>query len=154
MKQLLYKLILPLTIISFTIFSKWWYVQVIDGPDEILTGFPIPYMCRGWHTSLSLQIFVFGLIIDLLTYFAFWHILIFIINQFVVKIKPNKIFTIFILIISGFLSAVMILFGSNPDNIYTFRMGFESEILETGYKFIWEKEPQPDYYKYHPEMKK
>jgi hypothetical protein len=152
MKQLLWKLILPLTIISFIFFSKWWYVHVIDGSDEILTGFPLPYMCRGWHTSLSLQIFVLSLIIDLLTYFAFWCMLTFIIHQFIVKIKLNKILTIFLLIISGFLSVVMILIGSNSDNIYTLRMDFESEIHETGYKFIWEKEPQHDYYKYHPEM--
>ncbi|WP_127122329.1 hypothetical protein [Chryseotalea sanaruensis] len=152
MKQLLWKLILPLTIISFTIFSKWWYVHIIDGSDEILTGFPLPYMCRGWHTSLSLQIFVLGLIIDLLTYFAFWFMLTFIIHQFIVKIKLNKTLTIFLLIISGFLSVVMILIGSNSDNIYTLHMDFESEIHETGYKFIWEKEPQHDYSKYHPEM--
>lgn len=59
-----------------------------------------------------------------------------------------------LLLISGFLSGVMILIGSNPDNVYTFRTSFESEILETGYKFVWEKEPLPDYHKYNPEMKK
>lgn len=153
MKQLTWKIILPVTVISFTIFSKWWYVGIVDGPDEILTGYPMPYMCRGWHTSLSLQIFVLGLIIDILTYFTFWCLVTFLINKFIVKIKLHKIFTIILLLMSGFLLAVMILIGSNPQNIYTFRIGFESETFETGYKFIWQREPQVDYSKYHPEIK-
>ncbi|WP_234859378.1 hypothetical protein [Aquimarina aquimarini] len=47
MKKLIWKFILPITIISFTLFTKWWHVLVLDGPDEILTGFPFPYKCNG-----------------------------------------------------------------------------------------------------------
>jgi hypothetical protein len=154
MKQLTWKLVLPLTIISFVIFTKWWYVIVVDGPDEILTGFPVPYMCPGWHTSLSLQIFVSGLIIDLLTYFTSWLILTFIVHQFVIKIRLNKTLTIILLTVAGLLTAGMILIGSNPDNIYTYERDFEIEKLESGYKFIWENQTRPDYYKYHPEIRK
>ncbi len=135
-----WKLVLPLTIISFVIFTKWWYVEVVDGPPEILTGFPLPYMCPGWHTSLSLQIFVSGLIIDFLSYFAFWSILTLIVNRFIIEIKLNKILTIFLLTVAGLLSVGMIFIGSNPDNIYTINRDFEIEILDSGYKFIWENQ--------------
>ena len=154
MKNLTWKLVLPLTIISFVVFTKWWYVDVVDWTDEILTGFPVPYMCPGWHTSLSLQIFVSGLIIDLLTYFAFWLILIFLINNFLIKIRLNKVLTIILLSFSGLLSAGMILIGINSDNVYMYRRDFDVKILETGYKFIWQNQTRPDYYKYHPEMKR
>ena len=138
MKQLTLKLVLPLTIISFVVFTKWWYVA-IDGFDEILIGFPLPYICPCWHTSLCSQIFVSGLLIDLLTYFTFWLILTFAINQFVEKIKLNKAISISLLSLSGLFAVCMILIGSLSDNIYTWDMEFEINELETGYKFIWEE---------------
>ena len=64
-------LILPLSIISLTIFTKWWYILPVDAPDSMMYGFPIPYSCNGWHTSLSYQIFIFEFIVDLLIHFAF-----------------------------------------------------------------------------------
>lgn len=154
MKQLTWKLVLPLTIISFVIFTKWWYVDVVDGSDEILTGFPVPYMCPGWHTSLSLQIFVSGFIIDLLTHLTFWFFLTFIVHRLIIKIRLNKILMITLLSISGLFAIGIILIGSNSDNIYTFKREFEIKKLESGYKFIWENQSRPDYYKYHPETTK
>lgn len=154
MKQLTWKLVLPLTIISFVIFTKWWYVDIVDGPDEILTGFPVPYMCPGWHTSLSFQIFVSGFIIDLLTYLTFWFFITFIVHRLIIKIRLNKILMIILLSISGLFAIGIILIGSNSDNIYTFKREFEIKKLESGYKFIWENQSRPDYYKYHPEITK
>ncbi len=90
MKKLAWKLVLPLTIISFVVFTKWWIVDVVDGPQETLIGFPFPYNCPGWHTSLSLQIFVWPLMIDLLVYYTFWLVLIFVINRYVREIRPSK----------------------------------------------------------------
>ncbi len=147
MKHLIWKLVLPMTIISFVIFTKWYYVEVVDGAYEILTGFPVPYMCPCWHTSLCLQIFVSGLLIDILTYLAFWLTITFILNKFVVRIKLNKTVTLILLSLSGLLFAGMIFMGSLSDNIYTWNREFEIKKLETGYKFIWEKQPLPDYNK-------
>lgn len=39
MKQLIIKVIIPLTIISFTTFTKWWYVLPIDGTDQLFYVF-------------------------------------------------------------------------------------------------------------------
>src|ERR1044071_5539679 len=93
MKSLTLKLILPLTLISFASFTKWWYVLVVDGPDEVLTGFPLPYVCAGWHTSASLQIFLLEFFIHLLCYFIFWFVLVFIFHRFIKPISINTIFT-------------------------------------------------------------
>jgi hypothetical protein len=154
MKQLTWKLVLPLTIISFSTFTKWWYVDIIDGTDELLTGLPLPYMCPCWHTSLCLQIFISALIIDVLTYFSFWLTLTFLVNKFLIKIRLNRTLTIILVSLSGILLTGMIFIGSLSDNIYTWNRDFKIKKLETGYKFIWDEKYRPGYYEYHPEMKK
>lgn len=154
MKQLTWKLVLPLMVISFVTFTKWWYVDFVDGPDEILTGFPLPYVCPGWHTSLSLQIFVFELVVDILTYFTFWFLMTYFTTKFFKEVKVPKILTITLLSLSGLLSLFLILMAINPDNIWTATREYEMEKLESGYKFIWEERTRPDYYKYHPESKR
>jgi hypothetical protein len=135
------------------VFTKWWYVE-IDGFDEILTGFPLPYKCPCWHTSMCLQIFVSALIIDVLTYFTFWLTLTFLVNQYILKIRLSKVLTITLVSISGILLTGMIFIGSLSDNIYTWNRDFEIRKLETGYKFIWNEKYRPDYNEYYPEMKK
>lgn len=55
MKQLTLKLIIPLTVISFAIFTKWWYALPADAPDTMFHGFPFPFVCEGWHSSMTLQ---------------------------------------------------------------------------------------------------
>ena len=144
MKRLVWTLILPLTVISFSAFTKWWYVLPVDTPDTMMSGFPLPYVCDGWHTSLSLQIFFIELCIDLVTYFAFWFIVIFIINRIISKIKINKIVTLLLLSISGILTAGLILIAANSTNLYYLKRPFDIEVLTTGYKFIWEGNPRPD----------
>ena len=59
-------LVLPLTIILFGTITKWRYVYVEDGPDDFLYGFPLAFICTGWHTSMSLQIFISEIIFDFL----------------------------------------------------------------------------------------
>jgi hypothetical protein len=58
LKELIYKRIIPLTIISFLLVTKWWYVLPIDSPHSIMIGFPLAYSCKGWHTSMSEQYFI------------------------------------------------------------------------------------------------
>src|SRR5678815_3945633 len=105
MKSLTLKIVVPLTIISFATFTKWWYTLPVDAPDTMFTGFPFPFVCDGWHTSLSLQIFVTEFIADLLTYFLFWFIVIFSVNRFVIKFKIHKAITIGLWTLSGLIIA-------------------------------------------------
>ncbi|MEO8150862.1 MAG: hypothetical protein ABI723_24730 [Bacteroidia bacterium] len=154
MKQLTLKLVIPLTAISFSIFTKWWFTLPVDGPDTILTGFPFPFVCNGWHTSMSLQIFVAELFVDLLTYFAFWFITIYCINRFFKVINVHIILTILLLSLTGLILTGSVFIASNSDNLFYFKRPWDMEIMETGYKFTWQNQTHPDFYKYHPESKK
>ena len=135
MKQLIFKIVIPLTIISFAIFTQWRYASVVDAPDTMFYGFPLPFTCLGWHTSLSLQIFIIEFVIDLLTYFLFWFIVIFCINRFLCKIRTHKIITISLWILCTLAIINGMIFCGN--NIYYIKRPFDIEIIKTGYKFFW-----------------
>lgn len=154
MKNLTFKLVIPLTIISFLIFTKWWYALPTDAPDTIFYGFPFIYTCQGWHTSMSLQVFILEFLADFTVYFLFWIIFIFLIHKFLIKLKPNKFLTIFLWIICGFIIVFESLILTNKDNVFEIKRPFEIKVFETGYKFIWKREKRPNYYKYFPEEKK
>lgn len=148
MRKLIWKLVLPLTIISFAVFRKWWYVFPVDAPDSMMAGFPLPYVCDGWFTSMSNQFFVMELIIDLLIYFLFWLLLIFIINHFFVKIQIPKILMLFLMIISALIFSGAIFIASMRESIFKVNRDFDVEVKETGYNFIWQNTQRPDVEKY------
>src|SRR5690606_578590 len=92
MKNIL-KIAIPLTIITFALFTKWWYVLPVDGTDEIMIGFPLTYeypCC----SSMEFMIISSHLIIDVLAYFTFWFVIVLIINKYLVEIKLSKFITI------------------------------------------------------------
>lgn len=153
MKRLLWKLILPLTVISMMMFTKWWYALVVDGPDEIFTGFPFAFVCSGWHTSLSLQIFVLEFTANLLTYFLIIFLLVYTIDRLIIKINVPRIVSIPLIVLSSLIVILSGLVALNPNNIYYVKRDFDIEIMETGFKFVWQKQERPDFYKYHPEFK-
>ena len=144
MKRLSWTIILPLSIISLTIFTKWWYILPVDAPDSMMYGFPIPYSCNGWHTSLSYQIFIFEFIVDLLIHFAFWFVVAFLINRLIIKIRLHKIIVIVLLSIAGLFAGGLILIASNSTNLFYFKRQFDIEILETGYRFMWDGYSRPE----------
>jgi len=143
MKPLTFKLILPLTIISFVTLTKWWYASPVDAPDTMFTGFPFPYVCAGWHTSLSLQIFIMEFLADLLIYFLFWFAFVYYLNRYVIKIKTYKLVTIGLWTLSGLIIAFMTLLAANPDNLYYVKRPFQIELLETGIDFGWNPVERP-----------
>lgn len=154
MKKLSWKLILPLTVISFGTITKWWYALPVDAPDTLYSGFPFPFVGAGWHTSMSLQIFVLELLVDFLIYFLFWFTIVFCINKYLTKIKTSKIITFGLWTISGIIILSSSYIASFPEHIFYVKRHYEMEIMETGYNFIWQKTERPDYYKYHPKVKK
>lgn len=138
-------MVLPLTIISFGIFTKWWYVEIDGEFHEFLTGFPLPYYCPGWHTSLSYQIFILAFIIDLLAYFIFWFFVVYFINRFIKNLEVSGLILIILFSVSILFTALGVLKAINSDNIYTFEKEFESVTLKSVYKFSWEKKPDLRY---------
>jgi hypothetical protein len=109
-------------------------------------------VCPGWHTSLSLQIFVLELIVDVLVYFSFWFFIIMIATKTVKSFRVPKSVTITLLATSGLFTIILTLLAINPDNIYTATRPFDIEIMETGYRFMWQDGTRADYDKY-PDMK-
>jgi hypothetical protein len=156
MKNLSWRLVLPLTLISFVLWTKWWmvYALPVDAPDIIMVGFPLAYAGDGWHTSLSLQIFILEFFIDLLMYFLFWFVAIWTIDKYVVKIQINRIATIFLVATAGLISLALIRIGADSTNLYYIKRPYNIEVLESGFKFIWDGNPRPvnfDYEEYEKE---
>ncbi len=148
MKKLIWKIVLPLTLILISTITMWRYVLIVDGVDEILTGFPLPYICPGWHTSLSYQIFISEFIIDFFIYFAFSFLIVFLVNRFIWKIRTNKKIVIALYIISGFLIADPIFLLGLNDHVYKLKSDFDTKTLETGFKFWHGSVERPDLDKY------
>ena len=154
MKSLTFKIIIPLTIISFATLTKWWYTLPDDAPDTMFTGFPFPFVCNGWHTSLSLQIFIAEFIVDFLTYFILWFVLFYCFNRYITKLKTYKTVTISLWTLSGLIMAFATLIITNKDNLFYVKRPFKMEVMETGFQFGWQNIERPDFYKYRPETKR
>ncbi|MBI3239749.1 MAG: hypothetical protein HYZ43_13050 [Flavobacteriia bacterium] len=138
MKALTYKLVIPLTIILFGSVTKWWSVIIVDGPDDIMIGFPFPFVSSGLHTSMSLRLFLLELFIDFHIYFIILFSLIFCVNRFLIKIKPNKLVIICLYGMAMFYIIGGSFLVSNPDNLFYPKRDFDVEILDTGFKFTWQ----------------
>jgi hypothetical protein len=149
MKNLIWKLIIPLTLISFVIFKKWWFVFPDDAPDSMMSGFPLPYVCDAWFTSMSNQFFVLELTFDLLIYFSFWFLIVFSVNRFLTPIKIPNIIAVVLVVINLIILSASIFIASQSESVFEIRREFEVDVKETGYNFIWENTPRPDAEKYY-----
>ena len=144
-KNLILKIALPLTVISFLIFTKWSYADIEDVGDEILIGFPLIYSCRGFHTSISSQFFLVELMIDLVTYFVIWILFIYAVDRFLISIKINKLFFITLIFLATASLCIDIFILGWPDNrIYSHR-DFKIEVKKTGYQFFWDPKRRSDF---------
>jgi hypothetical protein len=143
MKQLTVRYTLPLTFISFALFNKWWYALPFDARETFYYGFPFPFVGEGWHTSLSLQIFILEFFIDFITYFLFLFSLIFFIHYYLKKINPNKILSTVLWVMASLIICVAVLIAIDSNHIYYFKRPYDMQILESGYKFIWMPTEQP-----------
>lgn len=150
MKQLIVRLIMPVTIISFWSIGKWWYALPEDAPDTMYTGFPFIYSGPGWHTSLSYQIFVAELIIDFLTYFVFWFLVAFSITRFKREFKVAKITAIGLWATAFILPINQTFLLIVSDNLYYLKRPYPIQILETGVELGWKIPERPDYNQYFP----
>lgn len=85
-------------------------------------------------------------IVDFLVYFLFWLVVVVYINKFWKPIKISRILTIILAGLTGISLAGSFLIAGNPDNIFYLKRNFKMEVLETGYKCIWQDRPQPACY--------
>ena len=139
-RKLILTLILPLTIILFGTITKWRYVYVEDGPDDFLYGFPLTFICSGWHTSLSLQVFVLELLFDFFVYFIFCLTIVTLTDKFIKRIQVTKYLKFGLY---GLATLTLLLYGvvfSNPDNLFKMKREFKYKEIRNGYKFIWQQD--------------
>ncbi len=114
-----------------------------DAPDTMMFGFPIPFGCDGWHTSLSLQIFMLEFIADLLIYFISWLIIAGFIHHFILPIKIKRKIYILLFSLVDLAISLPILIASNPDNTFYLKRDFDIKVVKTRYRFIWESNSRP-----------
>ncbi len=136
-------MVFPLTIISFFVFTKWWDTLPVDAPGTIFLGFPLPYVCNGWHTSMSLQIFFLELILDLSFYFFVWLLIVYCINRYLRPVRIRKIWVVLLFFPTIIIMALYGWVASFPENIYYFNRDFDMKILSTGYRFVWQQRNYP-----------
>jgi hypothetical protein len=147
MKQLTVRLVIPLTIISFILVTKCWYALIIDGTDEFLYGFPMVYTCKAFHTSMAIQFFVLEFVVDLLVYFSFWFVLVYLVHKYVFEIKLKKLIKIALLTILIVLLAFVILMMNGREKSFYLKRDFDVEIIDTDYIFIWQYQERSNYKK-------
>lgn len=148
-KKRLISLTLPLTFISFILFSKWWIVDVIDGSDCIAYGFPFIYKAPAFYTSLAEQYFIMEFCIDFLVYFALILTLLFFATKYISRILLNKKVFIIIYVVATILIGIEILFSTVFKPSFSIRRDFEIEVKQTGVKFYFSNNEKEEFNKLH-----
>jgi len=153
LKQLTWRLIFPLAIILFGTITKCWYVLPVDAPDTMMIGFPLAFVSNGWHTSMSLQIFVLEFLVDFIVYFSICFLVVFLVDRYLRKIKIPKLLTGFLWIFSTIIFALAIWIASFSEQIFKARRDWDMKIMTTGFKLTWIPQDRPDFLKYDPTQK-
>lgn len=143
------KLVLPCTILSMFMVTKWWYALPVDGPDKMYWGFPFAFMGEGFHTSMSLQFFILEFLADFVVYYTIILLLDLAFTKWFPTIQIRKTFTktvwaLTLILLVGF---GFIVTTSNP--VFQAKRNYDWRVMTTGYVFIWQATPSPDinYYK-------
>lgn len=152
-KKLTFGLIFPLTIISFGTFTKWWYVLPVDAPDTMMAGFPWPFVSDGWHTSLSLQIFLGEFILDFTVYVIFWFLIITLVDRYFNKVKVPLWITYILWIFATIIVTVGTLIASMPDQKFYVKRNWDMKVLTTGYKVTFRHQSRPEFSKFDSKQK-
>jgi hypothetical protein len=139
MKNLIVFLVVPLAIVSFVVVTKSWVVVPVDAPETVLYGFPFPFVCAGWHTSMSYQFFVVESFIDFTLYFIFWALAVYVVNRWVANLHLSRLFKVLsylvvscTCIMSGFALAI------GGSNLFYLNRPWQMEVISSGIHFIWQ----------------
>ena len=151
MKKNIFRLTLPLTLISFGIITKWSYGIALDAKDVFFYGFPTIYKCEGFHTSMSTQYFLTEMAMNFLTYFIFWLIVTLALNR-IWKINiPKRIAKIF-WIGFGILFLGFAYMSNDLDDRYLIKRDFDVKIFDSGITIFGIHSRERE--KYQTELKK
>ena len=131
------KITFPITLIIFSLFTKWWYVHVEDGTDGIMYGFPFIYQAPAFYTSVAQEYFLLELFLDIFFYWCMITILLLSINKFLYCIKTNKITTYFLYMSTFILVCMHLLLASSPENKFSLYREDNIIIKKTGFKYFF-----------------
>lgn len=148
-KKIYLSFIFPLTIIIFILFTKWWIVDVVDGTDGVMYGFPFIYKSPTFASSMAEEYFITELIIDFIIYLGIITMIIYSINRFIYKFKFRKIVSVFLIISSTLLLSLELLLALWPDNMISLKRDYEIKIKETGLKFYFDNNERSNFDNYH-----
>ena len=148
-RKLSLALVFPLTIIVFILFSKWWIVDVVDGTDGIMYGFPFIYKSPAFYTSMAVEYFITELIVDFVIYFGIICGIVYLINRFIFEIKIRKIVSVILFIIALTLTSLELLLACMPENKFSIKRNFDIEIKQTGFEFPFNVNDSKEFGNYH-----
>jgi hypothetical protein len=153
LKQLTWRLIIPLTIISFGTVTKWWYVLPVDAPDTMMIGFPLAFAGDGWFTSMSLQIFILEFFIDFTVYFLFWLLALFFINHYLTRLSISKTLTRVMWTLAILITIFWSAFFSVVEKVIVIKRDWNMQVVVTGYKVTFTPGHRPDFPQQNPSKK-
>ncbi len=143
-RSLLLKINLPLTVIAFAAFTKWWNVLPFDARQTFYWGFPFAYVGEGWQTSGALQFFILEALVDFMLYFLVCYGLLWILFSLfklknISKLIGKTLWSLAFLIIIAW---AFIISFSYPTFYLT--RNYDWKVLSEGYLFMGQKTPLPD----------
>jgi hypothetical protein len=148
-RKLIINLVFPITIIIFILFTKWWIVDVVDGTDGIMYGFPFIYKSPAFYTSMAEEYFITELIADFLIYFGIIIGIIYLINRFMFEIKIRKVVSFILFLIALLLISFQLLLAFMLENKVSLKRDFDIQIKETGFDFPFNKNDKIEFDNYH-----
>ncbi|TDO97694.1 hypothetical protein [Flavobacterium sp. 245] len=147
--RVILKLALPLTIITFILFTKWWIADVVDGTDGVMYGFPLIYKSPAFYTSMAEQYFIMEFLIDFIVYFIVVFAILFLTNKFISKIKLKRRLLIVIYIIATILFSLEIVIATVFETSFSIKRDFDIVVKQTGAKFYFSNKERKEFDKFH-----
>jgi hypothetical protein len=153
MKQLITRFVLPLSLIFFLLFTKWWQVET-DLAVNYLYGFPLAYTAPCITGGECVQYFLLPLAIDLVVYFLIVLLFTWLIYRFhKLAIPPAIGYLLWAINVLYYVPSVAYKNAVADNQFYMQREFKIFKTIHTGYLFIWEEEPMVNYSKHRPAAK-
>lgn len=147
-RKLIINLIFPLTIIIFILFTKWWIVDVVDGTEGIMYGFPFIYKAPTFYTSMAEEFFIAELTADIVIYFGIITGIIYSINRFIFEIKIRKTVYSTLFIFAGILVVLQLLIAFMPENKFSFKRDYDIIIKQTNFDYPFNSNDRKEFDNY------
>jgi hypothetical protein len=148
-RQLIINLVLPLTVIVFLLFTKWWIVDVVDETDGIMYGFPFIYRAPAFYTSVAQEYFLLELITDFLFYFFLILGVSYFTNKYLIEIRIGKLVSIILFLTASLLIFVELFIASLPENKFSLKRDYDIDIKQTGFEYPFNDNDRKEFDNYY-----